>query len=93
MSVVKKELDYAKECGDVMVLFRDLAEDIRAGKSAGELAAENLPGLMAAITGAQNIGDEVEQSRRAVMATVGYHAGELTDALLPQKEVTLPPVA
>lgn len=86
MAIEKRELDVAKECDDVMVLVVELVKDLKAKKEMAQVVAENLPHLMTALDGVQNLPEEVKAHRGAVMATVGYRAGELTDALIGEEE-------
>lgn len=78
--IVKKEVDYAKEIGEVVSLSGKLIKTI---KEKGDYAAV-LPDLILAVEGVSNIDDEFKSNRQAALATVGYHAGELVDALLPK---------
>ncbi len=82
MSIQKKELDYAKETGDVMVLAAALVADIKAGKTLPEISGDVLPKFMEAVSAADQIPAEEKASRKAVLATIGYHTGELADALI-----------
>lgn len=82
MAIQKKEIEYSKETDDCMVLVVELFKDIKAGKSAAALAAENLGQLMEAVNGVNQVGSEVEENRKVALQTIGYRTGELTDALL-----------
>ena len=85
MGIEQKELKYAKEIGDVMVLAVELIKDLKAKKDMASVAAENLPLLMAAVDKADQIDDEVAADKDAVLATVGYHVGELAGAFLKKE--------
>jgi hypothetical protein len=82
MSIAKKELDYAKEVGEAMELAVKLVKEIKAGKTAAEMASGVLPEFMSAIQGIDQIPAEVKASKEVVMATVGYHVGELAGAMV-----------
>lgn len=85
MAIEKKEVEYTKELDDAMVLIVELIKDIKAGKEPGMIAAENLPNLMSAIGGADQIGGEVSASMSVALQTVGYRTGELAAALIAPK--------
>lgn len=86
MAIEKKELDYAKEVGDVGVLLAELVEDLRAKKPAETVLAENIQNLVAAIDKVDQVDDEMKANRKAALATIGYHTGELTDAIIGNKQ-------
>lgn len=81
MAIQKKEIEYAKELDDVMVLVVELVKDIKAKKDVAALAAENLPNLMNAIGGLDQIGDEFK-NKPVLLSTIGYRTGELGGALI-----------
>ena len=83
--IEKKEVDYAKEVGDVMNLVVGLVGHFRAGKSAAEATAL-LPELLEAVSGMDNIDDELEESKQAVMNAVLLGAAELVNALLVKED-------
>ena len=83
----KREVEYAKEVDDVLKLVVELVADLRAKKSISDVAAENLPGLMEALNGMDQVDDELKESRKVVLETVGYRVGSLTDAVLGVKKV------
>lgn len=82
MAIVKKEIDYAKELGDVGVLLEGLIRDIRAKKDAGQIAAGNLQKLIDVIQGVELLDDEVRENRRVALQTLGLHLGDIVDAVL-----------
>jgi hypothetical protein len=79
--IQKKEIEFSKELDDCLVLAIELFKDIKAGKSAASIAAENLAPLMEAISGVNEINGEFE-NRKVALQTIGYRSFELTDALL-----------
>ncbi len=94
MAIVKKEIDYAKELGDCMVLVVELVKDIKAKKSLSEIAGENLANLIAAIDGIDGASAEMKDHKEAAIATLGFHVGELAGALMaPAPEAPEAPAA
>jgi hypothetical protein len=89
MAIETKQIEYAKETGDVMVAVIELVKDIKAGKSLAELGAENLTNLIAAVSGADQIPAEATH-RAAILQTIGLHTGQLADALLPSAAAPAP---
>ncbi len=82
MAIEKREVEIAKEVDDVAKLLVDLVKDIKDGKDVAAITSENLPGLIAAIDGVNQVSAEIASNRKAVLSTVGARAGELADAFL-----------
>lgn len=82
MSIVKKEVEIAKEVSDVMELLVSLAGTI---KSKGDYSAL-LPQLIAAVDGVTGAEDEWKTNPGVVEATVGYHVGKLASALTAKSQ-------
>ena len=82
MGIETKTVRYAKEIDDVILLAISLLRDIRAGKSAADITAGNVPELMAAIAGADQIGLEIAASPSVVSETIGYRLGEIAGVFL-----------
>lgn len=80
MGIEKKEVEYAKEIGEVCSLTTEIVATI---KKKGDYMAL-MPKLVAAVDGVSEVDDEFKSDRKAALATVGYHSGELVDALLPE---------
>ena len=78
-----KTVEYAKELDDVNVALIELVKDIKAGKDIGQITSENLPTIIAAVDGADQVGKEVEMNRKVALQTIGYRGGELVDVFLP----------
>ena len=74
--LANKEVQYAKEIDDCMVLVVELLRDIKAKKGAAEIAGENLQNLINAMAGMDGIKDELHNPQ-VVAQTVGYRTGEL----------------
>lgn len=71
--VIQKEISYAKEIGEVMVLVSKLTSTI---VNKGDYMAV-MPELIAAIDGISDIDDEFNSNKQVAIATIAYHAGEL----------------
>lgn len=82
MAIEKRECEVAKEVDDVLKLVVELVADLKAGKDVAAITSENLSGLMLAIEGINQVGDEISSNRKVVLSTVGARAGELADAIL-----------
>ncbi len=77
-----RTIQFAKEADDVLIFVIELIKDLKAKKGLPEIAAENLPNLMQAMSGLDQIEGETSADRTVVAQTVGYRIGELTTALL-----------
>lgn len=82
MAIEKKEVSYAKELDDCMVLVVELIKDIKAKKGVSELMSENLGNLIAAIGGIDQVAGELESNKEVALETIGFRVGELSNALL-----------
>lgn len=80
--IESKNVLYAKEVDDVMVLLTELVADIKAKKNLAVIASENLPNLFAALSGVDQVGAELNSNPKVVVETIGYRLGDLIDALL-----------
>lgn len=81
--IQSKPVEYAKELDDALALVVELIKDIKAKKSAAEIASENIPLLMNALSGADQISDELKANKVAAFNAVSLRIGELVSALLP----------
>lgn len=90
MAIQKKEVEYAKETDDALVLAIAIVKDAKAGKPIGEIASGNLQKLIDAFAGGDQIPVEAAQARKVVLQTVGFRTGELADAFLPQSAEPAP---
>lgn len=81
---VKVEIEVGKESKDVVDLVADLIEDIKAKKDVSAIAAENLPGLMKAIEGFDQLDDEAKSKHRN--STIAYTGMRFADVLAPAGE-------
>jgi hypothetical protein len=82
MSIQKKEIEYAKEIGDVFVLVEEIIKSIKNKSDYMSL----LPSLVDAVNGAPDVDDEFEANRKAAIQTATYHVGGIVDTLLPVKK-------
>ena len=82
MGLEQKTVLVAKECNDVMVFLVDLVQDIKAKKSAKDIAITSLPKLIGAIDGIEQIKTEASADLSVVLATVGYHSGAIAGVLV-----------
>ena len=82
MAIEKRECEVAKEVDDVAKLLVDLVNDLKAGKDVAAITSENLPGLISAIDGANQMGEEISANRKVALSTIGARLGELADAIL-----------
>jgi predicted ribonuclease toxin of YeeF-YezG toxin-antitoxin module len=82
MGIENKEVKYAKEIGEVCSLTTEIVATI---KKKGDYMSL-MPKLVAAVDGVADVDDEFKADRKTALATVGYHSGELVDALLPVAE-------
>lgn len=71
-----------KEFNDVRVALVELVKDVKAGKDVGTIAAENLPTLLAAIAGADQIPTEFREELAKSTAAAGLLGGEVVGAFL-----------
>lgn len=76
--IQSKQIAFAKEVDDVMVLFVQVVQNRKKKEEISQLMDE----LMNALAGIDQVDDELQQNRQVVLQTVGYRTGELVDALL-----------
>lgn len=77
-----RQVEFAKEVDDAMVLVASILRDVREGKPVAEIAAGNLSGLVNAVAGIDQVPAEIEENRKVALQTIGYRFGEIADALL-----------
>ncbi|MDD0852977.1 hypothetical protein HBN50_07710 [Halobacteriovorax sp. GB3] len=77
----KVELEVGKESEEVAVAVAELIKDIREGKDVATITAENLPNVMRAVEGYDQIDDEMKHRTRN--ATAAYSGYLMTEALIP----------
>lgn len=81
--IESKQVEYAKELDDALVLAVELFKDIKAKKDAGAIASENLPLLMNAFNGLDQVDDEFKANKAAAINAIALRVGELIGVLLP----------
>lgn len=84
MATVKKELEVGKELSEVIDAVADLLEDILAKKEIGLIAAENLPSLMTAVDGYDQLAVELKGDKRNESAA--YLVARLLEILAPDSK-------
>lgn len=76
--MVAETVQVPKEAKDVKDLILVMVQDIKAKKSAAEIAGDALPKLMAAIDGFDKLGDEAKTPQIAVLGgLLGGQVGEI----------------
>lgn len=81
MAVEQRNVSVAKEVDDVLALVVHVVKEVKAGKSAGDIASGSVAKLIAAMAGVDAVKDELAQSKGAVYNTVALRVSELVDAL------------
>ncbi len=84
--IKEKTVKFAQEVDDVMVL---LVEAIKVGKS-GASVTNLMDEFVKAVSGIDQVDDEYEANRLAVMQTVGMRFGDVVDAFLPAQVKPVP---
>lgn len=92
MGIQKKEIEYAKEVDDVALLLVHIVQEVRSGKNVADIASGSVAKLVDAISGVDQVGAELAESRKVVLQTLGYRTGELADAILGQPKSNVPAV-
>ena len=81
MEKVNHTLEVGKDFKEVVDFLRGLLDDIRAKKEVAAIAAENLPLLMAAVDGYDNLDDAVKGEN--LDDSAAYLVQQLLQALKP----------
>ena len=82
MAAENTQVLIAKEVDDVMELLVSIVKDLKEKKELSDLLGHNLPLLMEAIAGVDQLDEEFKNERGPALAAVGLRLGELTDVLL-----------
>lgn len=82
MAIEQKQVEIAKEVDDVLELLVAIVRDLKAKKDTNALLSDNLPKLLDAITGVDQLDDELKQNRPQVMNAAGLRIAELVEVLL-----------
>ena len=82
MAIETRQVQVAKELDDLGVLLVGLVKDLKAKKPLAELASSNLPALINAMSGIDQVDDELKNNKDVAYATLGSRVGELTAALV-----------
>lgn len=78
MSVIKKEIEIGKELSEIVDLVAAIIVDIKAKKDIATIAAENLPALMVAVQGFDQL---VPEAKEVGIETALYAAGAVLKAI------------
>lgn len=78
MALIIKTVEVTKEIDDVMVLLVNAVKNRKNGENLSNLMGD----LASAISGIEDIDNELEESRKIALATIGSRFGELVDAFL-----------
>lgn len=77
VQLVQHQVGVPKETKDAIDFIADIVDHFKQGKSAAELTAL-IPGLVAAVTGAQDIDDEFKsEHKEAILAYLVHRLGGL----------------
>jgi uncharacterized protein YejL (UPF0352 family) len=87
MAIEKKEVSYAKEIDDVLNLVVGLVNDLKAKKDIALIVSGNLPALLTALDGINQLDAEISSNRLVALQTIGAKLGDLADAILPKPSV------
>lgn len=82
MAIEKRQVEYAKEIDDVAVLLVDIVRKAREGVDPATIASGSITNLVTALSGVDQLDDEVRANRKVALQTIGYRTGDLTDAIL-----------
>jgi len=82
MAIEKKQIEFAKELDDALLLLIQVVKDAKSGKSPAEIASGSLPAFLAAVQGIDQVDDEMTANPAAFFSTIGYRGGELAAAFL-----------
>lgn len=85
---VQETLEVPKECKEIADAVVDILQDALDKKGIGEIAAENIAGIMVAAEGYDKVTDEAKSKYRSDLAA--YVSKKLMDTLIPVKDVATP---
>lgn len=77
-----RQVQYAKELDEAMSAVIGIIKDVRSGKNVLEIITGNIPALIAAVGGLEQVQGELSQNFQVASETIGYRLGDLTSALL-----------
>lgn len=83
MAIEKKEIEYAKEIDDVMVL---VVKTVKTIKEKGDYAAL-IPELIAAVNGADQMDDEFKANQMVAIKTVNLRAYDIAEIFTKKETV------
>lgn len=82
-----KQVQYAKELDDALALVVTVVQQLRAGKSAADIISQDIPLLVNAISGLDQVDAELQANFEVAVATIGGRFGELVAAFLKKPVV------
>lgn len=82
MAIETKQTLVAKELSDALILIVEVVKQARAGKPVGEIVGGAIPLMISAISGLEQVDDEIAANFEVSLATIGSRAGELVAALI-----------
>lgn len=81
---VEKTVKLGKETTDVFEALASVVRDVKLGKSISDISAGNLPKLMEAVNGFDQLDDEARADHYG--NTIAFGIGSIVDALRTEKE-------
>jgi hypothetical protein len=79
--IQQKQIDFCKEFDDCLALVVNILKAMKAKKPVAEIAASELPDLMNALSGLDQIGDELK-NKKVMLETIGLRIADIVDALV-----------
>lgn len=86
MSVIKKEVDIAKELDDVCGLIVSLLSDIKAKKPLSDILSQSVAKLIDAVSGIDQVSSELKDSREAAINAVALNLSKIASVLVPAEK-------
>lgn len=86
MPLETREIEVPKEFDDVLLLVLELVRDLKDKKELAVVASENLPNLMNAIQGVDQIDDELKADLPAFLKAASSRAVDIAALFLEKKE-------
>lgn len=82
MAIKQKQIDYSDAADNIAVLLVTIITQIKAKQSVGQIVAQSLEPLMAAVQTGADLSADLQANRKAVEETIGYRLGDIVDALI-----------
>lgn len=84
METVEIKFNVGKDSKEIVDAVVEIIKDIKAKKDIAAIATENLPGLMSAVNGYENLGAEAKSNVRN--ETAAYAGLQLAEVLAPDEK-------